>query len=371
MIYIAFYSSSPISFLLTKTTLLTKQNMRILRNYILKECLQPFTLSLSVLTSVFLLGYLPQLANKVINNGVSLTAMSQVFMYYIPILLGYTLPIACLITVILTFGQMSAENEILAMRASGIHLLRLLTPLIFAGMILCEVVYILNDRVIPQAFDAQTRILRETGSQDPSAMLEPGSFINAFDKYVIFIYRMDGDLLYGVRIYQPVPNKPTRTIMAQQGEFVHVPGKDELMLKLINGTTDVPMMMDLSKRNLKTEKKSRAMSLHELSQKITSLRKQNIDPSPLIAEFHRRMAWSLSPLIFILLGFPFAAITHRRAKSANLLYALLFAAPYYILSLACQGLASQNVFNPVLIMWAPNVLGLFVALILNWRICTR
>src|SRR5476651_965401 len=187
--------------------------MRILRNYILKECLQPFTLSLSVLTSVFLLGYLPQLANKVINNGVSLSAMSQVFIYYIPILLGYTLPIACLITVILAFGHMSSENEILAMRASGIHLLRLLSPLVVVGIALCLVVYLLNDRIIPEAYDAQTRILQETGTQDPSAMLEPGSFINAFDKYIIFIYRMEGDLLYGVRIYEPQPNKPTKTII--------------------------------------------------------------------------------------------------------------------------------------------------------------
>src|SRR5271169_5144152 len=111
--------------------------MRILRNYLLRECLLPFTLSISVLTSVFLLGYLPQLANKVINNGESLVAMSQVFLYYIPILLGYTLPIACLVTVILALGHMSAENEILAMRASGIHLLRLLVPLIVMGIILC------------------------------------------------------------------------------------------------------------------------------------------------------------------------------------------------------------------------------------------
>jgi lipopolysaccharide export system permease protein len=346
----------------------------------------PFTLSISVLTSVFLLGYLPQLANKVINNGVSLTAMGQIFMYYIPILLGYTLPIACLITVILTFGHMSAQNEILAMRASGIHLLRLLTPLAVIGISLCLVVFILNDRVIPDAYDAQTRILQETGAQDPTAMLEPGSFINAFDKYIVFIYRMEGDILYGVRIYQPSPNKPTRTIIAQQGEFVHVPGKDQLMLKLINGTSDEPdlqnpnnfyklnfqtsfITMDLSKKNVRGEKKSKAMTLRELHLKIKSLRGLSIDPSPLIAEYHRRTAWSLSPLIFILLGFPFAAITHRRAKSANLLYALLFAAPYYILSLACQGMASQNVFNPVFIMWAPNIIAIFIAVYLNWKLC--
>jgi len=361
--------------------------MRIIRNYILSECLQPFTLSISVLTSVFLLGYLPQLANKVINNGVSLSAMGQVFLYYIPILLGYTLPIACLITVILTFGQMSSENEILAMRASGIHLLRLLSPLIMVGIALCLVVYILNDRIIPEAYDAQTRILQETGSQDPTAMLEPGSFINAFDKYIIFIYRMEGDQLYGVRIYQPSPNKPTRTIIAQQGEFVHVPGRDQLMIKLINGTTDVPMMnsnefsklnfqqdfvrIDLSKRNVRGEKKTKAMTMQEIIHKITLLRQQSIDPSPLIAEYHRRMAWSLSPLIFILLGFPFAAITHRRAKSANLMYALLFAAPYYILSLACQGMASQNVYNPIALMWAPDGLALILAIFFNWKLCTR
>ncbi len=360
--------------------------MRILRNYILKECLQPFTLSLSILTSVFLLGYLPQLANKVINNGVSVGAMSQVFMYYVPILLGYTLPIACLVTVILAFGHMSSQNEILAMRASGVHLLRLLTPVVVVGIALCLVVYILNDRIIPESYDAQTHILQETGSQDPSAMLEPGSFINAFDKYIIFIYRIEGDMLYGVRIYQPSPGKPTRTIIAQQGEFVHVPGHDQLMLKLIDGTSDEPDMhnpslfyklnfqtsfitMDLSKKHQGGEKKSKEMTLHELHQKIKSLRRMSIDPSPLIAEYQRRLAWSLSPLIFIILGFPFAAITHRRARSANLLYALLFAAPYYILSLACQGMASQDVLNPTLLMWTPNAIALTVALFLNWKLC--
>ena len=345
-------------------------------------------LSICVLTSVFLLGYLPQLANKVINNGVSLAAMSQVFLYYIPILLGFTLPFTCLVTVILAFGQLSSENEILAMRASGIHLLRLLAPLAVVAIILCMVVYLLNDRIIPEAYDAQTRILQETGAQDPSAMLEPGSFINAFDKYIIFIYRMEGDLLYGVRIYQPEPNKPTRTIIAEQGEFVHVPGRDQLMLKLLNGTSDEPdlqnpnniyklnfqqsfIRMDLSKKKAGTEKKTKAMTLREISDKITCLRKQSIDPSPLPAEYHRRLAWSLSPLIFILLGFPFAAITNRRAKSANLLYALLFFALYYILSLACQGLASQNILNPILLMWAPNSLGLFLAIYFNWRLCTH
>jgi lipopolysaccharide export system permease protein len=361
--------------------------MRILRNYILRECFLPFTLSISVLTGVFLLGYLPQLANKVINQGVSLSAISQVFIYYIPILLGYTLPIACLVTVILTFGRMSAENEILAMRASGIYIRRLLAPMIVLGIILSLIVHILNDRVIPPAFDAQKRILQDTGSQNPAAMLEAGSFINAFDKYIIFIYRIDGDKLYGVRIYQPQgDNKPTRTIIAQEGEFVKVPGEDKIMLKLINGTSDEPdlknsnnfyklnfqqsfVTMDISKKKPKIDKKPKAMTLKELETGIEDLESRFIDAAPFITEYHRRLAWSLTPLLFILLGFPFAVITHRRAKSANLLFALLFAAPYYVLSLAAQSLASQNVYNPVLLMWTPDIIAVIVVSILNWKLC--
>lgn len=360
--------------------------MRILRNYILLECLTPFSIALSVLTSVFLLGYLPQLADKIINKGMSVTAVSKIFIYYIPILLGYTLPIACLVTIILTFGRLSAENEILAMRASGIYIRKLIMPLVVVGIILNLTVYLLNDRIIPSAFSAQTQVLQETGSQNPLALLEAGSFINAFDKYIIFIYRIDNDRLYGVRIYQPQANKPTRTIIAQEGEFVKVPNQDQIMLKLINGTSDEPdlknpnnfyklnfqnsfVTINLSKKKGKFEKKPKAMTLSEIASKIRELDTMSIDAAPLVAEYHRRIAWSLTPLLFILLGFPFAVITHRRAKSANILFAILFAAPYYIMSLACHGLASQNSINPALIMWTPDILLGLIVIGLNWKLC--
>jgi lipopolysaccharide export system permease protein len=360
--------------------------MRILRNYILQECILPFIIAISVLTSVFLLGYLPQLANRVINKGVSLIAVTKMFFFYIPILLGYTLPIACLVTVILTFGRMSAENEILAMRASGIYLRKLLAPLFMLGVILSLCVYILNDRVIPQAYSAQYGILQDTGTQNPTALLEAGSFINAFEKYIIFIYRIENERMFGIRIYQPQPNKSTRTIIAQEGEFVKVPGQDKLMIKLINGTSDEPdlknpnnfyklnfqnsfITLDLSKKQNKADKKPKAMTLKELETKILEYEKMSINTSPLVTEYHRRISWSLTPLLFILLGFPFAVITHKRAKSANLLFALLFAAPYYILSLACQAMATQNTLDPALCMWIPTMIGGLIVIILNWKLC--
>ncbi|MFH1360247.1 MAG: LptF/LptG family permease [Candidatus Omnitrophota bacterium] len=362
--------------------------MKIIRNYILRESFLPFILSLGVLTSVFLLGNLIRLANLVINKGVSLASVGQVFLLHVPLLLGYTLPIACLTTVILTFSRLSNDNEILALRASGINLKRILFPLIILGLILSLFCVVLNERVIPYAHYEQRKILKNIGAKNPTAVLEAGAFINAFKDQILFIYRIEGNRLYNIRIYQPQPDgKPTRTIIAREGEFTPIPGESKIKLKLMNGTSDEPnfdnpnsfyklnfknyfMTLDLSKdKDQNVEKKPKGMTLRELKDKIRELNKLFVDTSPLVTEYHRKITWSFSVLVFVLLGFPIAVITHRHEKSANVLLAVLCAASYYLLSLGCEALSIQNISPVYITMWIPNILGGLAALFLNYKLC--
>ncbi len=362
--------------------------MRILRSYVLNECVLPFFLSLGILTCVFLLGNLIRLANMVINKGVALLTVGQVFLFYIPLLLGYTLPIACITTVILAFSRLSNDNEILAMRASGIHLRRILFPLFVAGLTLSLFCVVLNERIIPYSHHQQRKILKTLGAKNPVAVLEAGSFINAFKGQIIFIYRIENRRMYNIRIYQPQPDdKPTRTIIANEGEFSPVPGENKIKLKLINGTSDEPnfddpdsfyklhfntmfMTLDLSQDpDSKVDKKPKGMSLSELEEKIKKLEKMGVDAAPLITEYHRKVSWSFSVLIFILLGFPIAVITHRREKSANVILAILCAAIYYLMSLGAEALSVQGLTPAGITMWFPNILGLIIATILNIRLC--
>src|SRR5689334_8208726 len=134
--------------------------MRIIRNYILRECILPFFLSLGVLTCVFLLVNLIQLAHLVINKGVQLSTIGKIFLLYVPVLLGYTLPIACLVSVILAFSRLSSDNEILAIRANGIHIKKLLSPLFIVGIIFSLIILILNNKVIPYAYHEQRIMLK-------------------------------------------------------------------------------------------------------------------------------------------------------------------------------------------------------------------
>lgn len=356
--------------------------MKIIRSYILRECIIPFFLSLFVLTCIFLLGNLIQLANLVINKGVSLKVISHVFILYIPVLLGYTLPIACLVSIIITFSRFSTDNEILALRASGIHLNQLLLPLSIIGVAMSLFCLILNERLIPYAHGEQQKMLKNLGANNPTALLEPGLFIHAFESQILFIHKIEGNKMYNVTIYQPQPNGPTRTIIARRGEFTPVPGTDQIKLKLMEGTVDEPnlkdpktfyklnfknyfMTLDLSKQNKKIDKKPKSMTLKELKEEMNKLDALFVDTSQLKTEYFRKITWSFSPLIFILLGFPMAVITHRREKSANVVMAIICAAFYYLLSLGCEALSIQNIAPPNIIMWVPNAVAGVTALFLN------
>jgi len=364
--------------------------MRILRHYILGQCIIPFFVALGVLTSVFILGNLVQLAHMVINKGVSLATVAQIFLLYIPVLLGYTLPIACLIGIILAFSRLSADNEILALRACGIHLSHILLALGAVGIILSLVSFLLNDRLIPYAHHEQRKMIKNLGVKNPTALLEPGVFITSFENHILFIYKIIDNRMFNVTIYLPQPDgKPTRTIIARRGEFTAVPNEDKVMLKLMDGTSDEPdfrnpnnfyklnfktlfITLDLSEKNTKVDKKPKSMTLKELIREKKRLEnKFDIDAIRLETEFYRKITWSFSPLIFILLGFPIAAITNKRGKTSNVVMAILFAASYYLLTLGAEALSIENVAPAALIMWMPNAIALTAAAVLNYKILKR
>ena len=360
--------------------------MRILRNYILSECILPFFLALGVLTCVFLLGNLVQLTHMVINKGVSILTVGKVFLLYIPVLLSYTLPIACLVGVILAFGRLSADNEIIAIRASGVYLKRLLIPLTIVGIIFSLFAFLINDRVVPYAHHTQRVLLKNLGVKNPTALLEPGVFINSFEREILFIHKIEENKLYNITIYQPQPDgRPTRTIIATRGEFTPVPGKDQIILKLIDGTSDEQdinnpnnfyklnfdklfVTLNLAKGEQKIDKKPKSMTLRELSEQRGKLEKFLVETARLETEFQRKIAWSFSILIFVLVGFPLSIITNKREKTANVVIAIMAAATYYLLSLGCEALSIEKV-APAIIMWVPNLIGFGVAIFLNYKLC--
>jgi lipopolysaccharide export system permease protein len=365
--------------------------MKILRNYFLKEFTGPLLLSIGVLTFVMLIGNLIKIADMIINKGVDIPSVIKLFTLMMPALVKYTLPIAGLSAVLLSLGRLSSDNEIVVIKASGINLFSLILPILTVGMILSLILIILNDRIIPYAHYASRKTIIDVGIKNPTAALEPGVFINSFEKYILFIYQVDQkkNKLANVRIYEPQgEDKPTRTIVAKSGEFIAVPEKNIVKLKLLDGTSDEPdpdnpinfyklnfktYFMNLSlaqaKDKDKLEKKPKDMTIRELKIETARLKKEGIAPTPLVTEIHEKISLAFSCFIFMLLGIPLAVITRRREKSINFGIAFLTVGIYYVMLMAAEALSLQGQLQPSLAMWLPNIILGAIGAILTYRLC--
>lgn len=363
--------------------------MKILRNYFLKEFIAPLFLSLAVLTFVMVLGNLVKLTDLVINRGVNIQSVIKLFLFMTPFLLTYTLPIAALTAVLLSLGRLSSDNEIVAIKASGVNLFTLILPLLIVGLILSLILVVFNDRVIPYAHFASKKTLMEVGIKNPTAALEPGVFIDSFQNYILFIYRIDENKLTNIRIYQPQSDaKSTRTIVAKHGEFISLPEQNMIKLKLMDGTSDEPdpenpanfyklnfktyfMSLSLAQQRDKNkiEKKPKDMTINELENEIIKLKKEGIDPAPLVTEINSKIALAFSSFVFMLLGSSLAIITRRREKSINFGIAFLTVGVYYLLFISFQSLSLQGYLKPQLAMWIPNAAFGLIGAILTYRVC--
>lgn len=353
--------------------------MRILRNYLLRELLQPTGMAFVLFTFVLLVGNLVKLTDLLVNKGVSPLAIGEMFLLLIPTLLCYTVPIAVLTGTLLAFGKLSSDREILAMRASGVSFLSIASPVLWVGLLVSLFLVPINTLVVPWSHFATRQLLLDIGIRNPTAFLEPGAFIKEFKPYILFIYTVEGNRLTKVRIYEPREGHPTRTIVAQRGEFIPLPQERRVLLKLYDGTADEPDPEDPSKfyklefraytMNLALQegqdpktvgKKPKDMSLDQLRQDIQNLRQQGIRPTPLEIEMHRRTAMAFSPLVFILVGLPLAVTTRRAQRSIGFgLSALLFLG-YYLFLILGQTLAQKGLLPSAPAMWFGNAFFLLV-----------
>jgi lipopolysaccharide export LptBFGC system permease protein LptF len=159
-------------------------------------------------------------------------------------------------------------------------------------------------------------------------------------------------------------------------------------LKLMDGSSDEPDPENPSnfyKLNFKTyfmslnlsdgqnkgtiEKKPKDMTIKELNNEIVKLKKEGVDPMPLLTEIHEKIALAFSCLVFILLGCPLAIITRRREKSINFGIAFIIVGIYYLLLIGSEALSLQGYINPEIAMWLPNIILGIAGIILTYRLC--
>lgn len=212
--------------------------MKILSRYLLREHVGPFLAALGVLTVLMIVNQLARRMGELAGKGLPAQVIAEVFALSVPFILAMTVPMAVLVAVLYAFGRLSADNELSALKASGVSLRRLCLPILLAALVVDVGMVVFSDRVVPETNHALRKLLVDIGRKKPTFDLRE-QMVNEVVNGKLFLRSAKIDRgtnrLYDVVIYDLGGRDLTRTIYADSGHMAFNEAQTDLYLTLYDG----------------------------------------------------------------------------------------------------------------------------------------
>ncbi len=213
--------------------------MRLISLYLLRQLAAPFIFALTALTSLMLLSQIAKKFGSLVGKGLPWTVIGEVFALSIPFIVAMTLPMAVLLAVLYAFSHLAADNEITAMRASGVSVYQILAPVLAWGVFMSAFNFGFVDQVLPRSNARLRNLLIDIGRKKPTFELQE-QVINEVppSQYFLRANRIDGATgrLREVTIYDVGGDASRRIIYADSGLMAYAEGQTDLSLRLFDGS---------------------------------------------------------------------------------------------------------------------------------------
>lgn len=351
-----------------------------IHRYIAREVSVPTLLGLLVFTFVLLMGRILKLVELVINKGIPLAEVTRLFLYLLPAFLVITIPLAFLLGVLLGFGRLSADSEVIALKASGVSLYGMLKPVLLLGFLASLATAFLTLYAEPAGNTAFRSQLFQIASSRAGTGFQPRVFNDEFDGLVLYasaIRERDGSL-EGVFISDERIGATPSIILARTGRVISDRQALTLTLRLEDGAIhrrptdqkqDTYQVIDFAvydvnlnlgqqlsdpKQRLKKENELSAAELGDALRQAPTAAERN----SYATEWHRRLILPVAPLLFALIGVPLGIRAQRSGRGGGFATGLGVFLLYYILFSFAGTLAEEGGLAPAPIMWAPTLLFL-------------
>jgi lipopolysaccharide export system permease protein len=351
--------------------------------YLLKEISCIFLLSLGVLTFILVLSRIGKIADLVINKGVEAKDIIFLIVYSSPPYLTFTLPMAFLLSTIVVLGRLSTENEILALKASGVDLKCLFIPITAIGVIITLVALLNANLLIPKSGDLFRTTLINIIKKGITIEDKEGVFNDTIPGIVIYINKVDtkNKFLSGIIVSDDRDKDVKQTISASKGFINLDPVSLNLYFILEEGTLHRWEKIDDVYRNLSFKNYTYSMNLGDMLPHNRELRKRpyemdrkelnkallnanETDRYDLLLEIYKKISIPLSSLAFVLLTIPLGIKRKIEGKFSGLLYSLFLFIFYYILMALTENIG-KTIHLPVFITsFIPNIVIAIIGLYL-------
>jgi lipopolysaccharide export system permease protein len=210
--------------------------MRLAR-YVLGEHVGPFFFGLTVITFVLIIDFVPQVLDLVVGRDVPGYVVARLFVYNLAWMLALSIPMAVLVATLMAFGRLSADNEILAVKSSGINLVRLIWPVLVAAACVGAGLVWFNNQVLPESNHLARVLMGDINRKRPTLKIRENVFIGDIPGYYLLVKWRDprGNAIRDVTIYDQSSGRWPRTVTADHGTMELTPDGTTLIMNLEDG----------------------------------------------------------------------------------------------------------------------------------------
>lgn len=384
--------------------------MKTLHLYLTRQVLATLVMTVTVFTFVLLLGnVLKEVLALLVNGQATLGLVIEAIVLLIPFVLMFALPMGMLAATLLVFGRFSADQELTAVRASGVSLVALVTPVLLLSVVASCLAALINMQVAPQCRIAYKKLFFRAGLERASSLIVEDRFMDDFPGYVVYVGRKDGTNLEEVLIYElDAEGKMQGRIHAARAKILSDVASREVRLQLFgvhvydlvnfrsaasleetsktfqyNPPAEPKLNIGLSHMTfLQLREKLRELeqitvrspptqrlSAEQLREQKRQLEALKDDLTmPVRVQIHRQIAFSFASIAFTLIGIPLGIRAHRRETSVGIAMALILVLVYYSFIFMGQSLETRPELAPHLILWLPNFIFQAVGAVLLWRV---
>jgi len=348
--------------------------------YILKEITVPTLVATVIFCFVLVMGRMLQLVELVVNKGVPLKELLSLFVHLLPTFFIIIIPFSLFLGILIGFGRLSSESEIIALKSGGISLYSMTWPVILLGLCGALLVGWLSVVAQPRGrhiFDQ--KIFRLANSQIGSS-IRPGVFNSDFDNLVIYagtVSETSGEM-HDIFIADSRSSGSPAIIFARSGKILSDPQTLRMTLRLEQGfvhrrkiveesesyqavrfnSTDLNLAAD--KDNGGTQPRPKKISRMDYGELRDALQHghEKASRNAILTEIHERFSLAFAPFVFALLGVPLGIQSTRSGKGGGFAKALGVTLLYYALLTTARTAGQDGLLPPPVAMWLPNVLML-------------
>lgn len=356
---------------------------KILDRYVLGEMGQPFCFGMMAFAVLFVAGgLLFEIADLIIERGVSFYVVLRLFLYRLPSVVVVVVPMAALLATLLSFGRLSSQSELVALKAAGVSFQRVLRPVLWGALGVTFATILFNETVVPLSNAATDQLMRvEVYRQRPSLIKERVFLREEHDgqlSRVIYIDKLKPRVGRMEKILVQEFDKGRLSRILSSGGGVWADGVWTLeggQVFEVTPAGDVALLMTFERQKIpldlspeEIERSGRdpdTMGVFEILRQISLVSLQGGDVHPLWISFHTRLAFPWATVVLALVGATLGVRPHRSGAGIGVGLSVLVAFAYYVVMSFSRALAQGGNIPVVVGAWLPVaiflVLGGFLA----------